>query len=186
MGAAARTPPPPLDGRADRDRPTTARPRRTPARDRRRRPVGAPSPRLLQPATDHRTRGRAAPRYRSRGLARSGVPAPVPNPNTVQLEIRTAWWGGRSGWGQSRWRDRLTCHLVYLRLTTRGLARGRRSWEEPGDEFADGVAPEPGGGVGGLRGERRPLGRWSGARSAGRRRRTPGPGRARRGRRHRT
>ncbi len=37
-----------------------------------------------------------------------------------------AWWGGRSGWGQCWWRDRLTCHLVYLRLTTRGLARGRR------------------------------------------------------------
>src|SRR5665647_1520503 len=34
--------------------------------------------------------------------------------------------GSRLGWGQLWWWDRLTCHLVYLRLTTRGLARGLR------------------------------------------------------------
>lgn len=35
--------------------------------------------------------------------------------------------GGPVGWGQSRWRARLTCHLTYLRFTTRGLLRGRRA-----------------------------------------------------------
>src|SRR5674476_1684796 len=30
------------------------------------------------------------------------------------------------GWGQLWWWDRLTCHLVYLRFTRRGLARGLR------------------------------------------------------------
>lgn len=29
------------------------------------------------------------------------------------------------GWGQSRWRARLTCQRTYLRLTTRGLRRRR-------------------------------------------------------------
>ncbi len=34
--------------------------------------------------------------------------------------------GGRlSGWGQSWWRARLTCHRVYLRLMSLGFARRR-------------------------------------------------------------
>ena len=33
---------------------------------------------------------------------------------------------GRAGCGQGLCMARLTCHLVYLRFTTRGLARGRR------------------------------------------------------------
>ncbi len=32
--------------------------------------------------------------------------------------MRRAWLGVRLGWGQSRCRARLTCHLVYLRFTT--------------------------------------------------------------------
>jgi hypothetical protein len=47
------------------------------------------------------------------------------NANTVQL-VTTASTAGRSGCGQSRWRARFTCQRVYLRLTTRGLARSRR------------------------------------------------------------
>ena len=48
-------------------------------------------------------------------------------PNTVQLGGWMVALGGRlSGWGQSWWRARLTCHRVYLRLTTRGFARRRR------------------------------------------------------------
>ena len=31
-----------------------------------------------------------------------------------------------SGWGQLRWRSRLTCQRVYLRLMTRGFDRVRR------------------------------------------------------------
>lgn len=42
------------------------------------------------------------------------------------MMMMMAWSGGRSGWGQFRWRDRLTCQRVYLRLMTRGLARGLR------------------------------------------------------------
>ena len=34
--------------------------------------------------------------------------------------------GGPVGRGQSLWRDRLTCHLRYLRLITRGFERWRR------------------------------------------------------------
>ncbi len=34
--------------------------------------------------------------------------------------------GGPLGWGQSAWRARLTCHLEYLRLMTRGQDRCRR------------------------------------------------------------
>jgi hypothetical protein len=30
------------------------------------------------------------------------------------------------GWGQSRWQARLTCHLTYLRLISRGFERRRR------------------------------------------------------------
>ncbi len=36
------------------------------------------------------------------------------------------YWGGCVGWGQLAWWARLTCHLTYLRLMTRGLARTRR------------------------------------------------------------
>ena len=35
--------------------------------------------------------------------------------------------GGLVGWGQLVWRDRLTCHFTYLRLTSRGLERRRRA-----------------------------------------------------------
>lgn len=34
---------------------------------------------------------------------------------------------GWEGWGQSAWWPRLTCHLTYLRLTTRGFDRRRRA-----------------------------------------------------------
>ena len=37
-----------------------------------------------------------------------------------------AWSGSRSGWGQCRWCERFMCQRRYLRLMTRGLARGRR------------------------------------------------------------
>jgi hypothetical protein len=47
-------------------------------------------------------------------------------PNTVQLVARTVMVGGPSGWGQWRWRARLTCHLGILRLMRRGLERWRR------------------------------------------------------------
>ena len=35
--------------------------------------------------------------------------------------------GGLSGWGQSVWRARLTCHFGILRLISRGLERSRRT-----------------------------------------------------------
>lgn len=37
-------------------------------------------------------------------------------------------WGlvGCCGWGQVAWWARLTCHLTYLRFTTRGAERSRR------------------------------------------------------------
>ncbi len=35
--------------------------------------------------------------------------------------------GGPVGWGQARWQARLTCHLTYLRFTSRGLDRWRRA-----------------------------------------------------------
>lgn len=47
----------------------------------------------------------------------------------ADVEVRT-WTASEVvwvGWGQCRWRDRFTCQRVYLRFTTRGLARGRRS-----------------------------------------------------------
>ena len=34
--------------------------------------------------------------------------------------------GGPAGWGQLAWWARLTCHLAYLRLITRGAERCRR------------------------------------------------------------
>jgi hypothetical protein len=43
--------------------------------------------------------------------------------NTVQLGLRMVVVGGPVGLGQWRWCERLTCQRVYLRLTTRGLAR---------------------------------------------------------------
>src|SRR5699024_2978177 len=42
-------------------------------------------------------------------------------------QYRSVRWyvGGPSGCGHVRWWARLTCHLVYLRLTTRGFERAR-------------------------------------------------------------
>ncbi len=45
---------------------------------------------------------------------------------SAQLDSAIVATGGPVGWGQSRWRTRLTCHLTYLRFTTRGLLRFRR------------------------------------------------------------
>ena len=39
--------------------------------------------------------------------------------------MTTAWAAGCVGWGQARWRTRLTPKLLILRLTTRGKARSR-------------------------------------------------------------
>ncbi len=47
--------------------------------------------------------------------------------NTVQLGGRMVAMDAPVGCGQSRCRVRLTCHLTYLRLTTRGLERCRRA-----------------------------------------------------------
>ena len=47
--------------------------------------------------------------------------------NTVQLGGRMVVWGGWVGRGHCWWRERLTCHLRYLRLITRGLERRRRT-----------------------------------------------------------
>ena len=41
-------------------------------------------------------------------------------------QITAACSGSRLGWGHLWWRVRLSCHLVCLRLTTWGLARGCR------------------------------------------------------------
>jgi hypothetical protein len=40
--------------------------------------------------------------------------------------MTTAWAAGSVGWGQARWRLRLTPKLLILRFTTRGNARSRR------------------------------------------------------------
>jgi hypothetical protein len=47
--------------------------------------------------------------------------------NTVQLVERMVGVGGPVGCGQARCRARLTCHLTYLRLVSRGLERRRRA-----------------------------------------------------------
>lgn len=49
------------------------------------------------------------------------------SPNTVQLGARMVACGGPVGWGQVAWCARLTCHLTYLRLMTRGLERCLRT-----------------------------------------------------------
>jgi hypothetical protein len=50
-----------------------------------------------------------------------------PSPNTVQLGAWIVVRGGPVGWGQVLCRARLTCHLTYLRLMSRGLLRCRRA-----------------------------------------------------------
>ena len=57
----------------------------------------------------------------------TSVPLHRTNSNTVQLGGMMVGVGGLVGRGQSRWRARLTCHLGFLRLMTRGLARRRRT-----------------------------------------------------------
>lgn len=49
------------------------------------------------------------------------------SPNTVQLGAWIVAMGGPVGWGQVWCRARLTCHLTYLRLMSRGLLRCRRA-----------------------------------------------------------
>ena len=68
--------------------------------------------------------------------------------------------GRWAGCGQSAWAARLTCHLVYLRLTTRGNDRARRLWVETPCEEGGGGLPEPGELP--FRGKSRPVGRCHG------------------------
>ena len=49
------------------------------------------------------------------------------SPNTVQLSWAMVAVSGPVGWGQLLCRARLTCHLTYLRLISRGFDRDRRA-----------------------------------------------------------
>jgi hypothetical protein len=55
------------------------------------------------------------------------TPTMSAKPNTVQVEVLMVAVAGRVGCGQLAGRARLTCHLTYLRLISRGFDRDRRA-----------------------------------------------------------